>query len=403
MLPSPTRHRLALVVALLGVAVSALTLVVHERVAAGTGYTSFCNLGGVVNCDAVLASRYGTLLGVPVAAVGAAVFLSGALLALPGALGATSVGVADLLLIALASGSLGFAVVLLVISVGLLHHLCVLCLTLDAIIVAWFMIVVPLLSRFDASAHAGWWRRRAGARAIAAAGLLVAIAGGTWAAVRSPAPVSTLEEVQARDPKFYQWYTKLPRKEAADLIDADCPRKGDPNATISIVEFSDFQCPYCVQAFRDLRDLTRQRPEVSLVFRHFPLDSSCNRNVKHTVHPDACLAACAAECARQQGRFWEYHDVLFENHERLERDYLFRYAREMALDIPTFRACLDHPDTRARVDRDVQAGTRVGITSTPTLFITGRTIEGALERTHYDYALIIERHAHPAHGPAGAS
>jgi hypothetical protein len=72
---------------------------------------------------------------------------------------------------------------------------------------------VPLLSRFDASAHAGWWRRRAGARAIAAAGLLVAIAGGTWAAVRSPASVSTIEEVQARDPKFYQWYTKLPRKE----------------------------------------------------------------------------------------------------------------------------------------------------------------------------------------------
>ena len=403
MLPSPTRHRLALVVALLGVAVSALTLVVHERLAAGTGYTSFCNLGGMVNCDAVLASRYGTLLGVPVAALGGAVFLLGALLALPGALGATSVGVADLLLIALASGSLGFAVVLLIISVGILHHLCVLCLTLDAIIVAWFVIVAPLLARFDASAHAGWWRRRAGARAIAAAGLLVAVAGGTWAAVRTPAPASTIEEVQARDPKFYEWYTKLPRKEAADLIDADCPRKGDPNAAISIVEFSDFQCPYCVQAFRDLRDLTRRRPEVSLVFRHFPLDSSCNRNVKHTLHPDACLAACAAECARQQGRFWEYHDVLFENHERLERDYLFRYARETALDIPAFRACLDHPDTRARVDRDVQAGTRVGITSTPTLFINGRTIEGALERTHYDYALIIERHAHPAHGPAGAS
>jgi protein-disulfide isomerase/uncharacterized membrane protein len=403
MLPSPTRHRIALLIALLGVGVSVFTFVVHERIAARTGYTSFCNLGGVVNCDAVLASRYGTLLGLPVAAVGAAGFLAGAILALPGALGATSVGIADLLLLALVSGSLGFAAVLLVISVVILHHLCVLCLTLDAIILAWFITVAPLAARFDASARAGWWRRRAAARAIAAVGLLVAVAGGTWAAVRVPTTASTVEEVQSRDPKFYQWYTKLPVKPVADLIDGDCPRKGDPNAAVAIVEFSDFQCPYCVQAYRDLRDLTRGQPDVSLVFRHFPLDSSCNRNVKHSLHPDACLAACAAECAGQQGRFWEYHDVLFENHEHLERDSLFRYAREMALDVPIFRACLDHPDTRARIDQDVEAGTRAGVASTPTLFINGRTVEGALDRIHYDYALIIERHAHPAHGPAGAS
>ncbi len=402
MLPSPTRHRISLLVALLGVAVSAFTLLVHERLAAGTGYTSFCNLGGVVNCDAVLGSRYGTVLGLPVAAVGLAVFLAGAVLALPGAIGAASVGIADLLLLALVSGSLGFAVVLLVISVGILQQLCVLCLTLDAITLAWFITVAPLASCFDASARAGWWRRRAAARAIAAAGVLVAVTGGTWAAVRGPGAASTVEEIQSRDPKFYQWYTNLPTKPAGDLVDSDCPRKGDPNAAVAIVEFSDFQCPYCVQAFRDLRDLTRQRPEVSLVFRHFPLDSSCNRNVKRTVHPDACLAACAAECAGRQGRFWEYHDALFENHEHLERDSLFRYAREMALDVPAFRACLDHPDTRARVDQDVEAATRAGVTSTPTLFINGRTVEGALERIHYDYALIIERHTHPAHG-AGAS
>jgi len=387
----------------LGVGVSILTLVVHERIAAGTGYTSFCNLGGVVNCDAVIASRYGTVLGLPVAAIGAAVFFAGAVLALPGALGAASVGIADLLLLALVSGSLGFAVVLLVISVGILHHLCVLCLTLDAIIIAWFITVAPLASRFDASARAGWWRRRAAARAIAAAGLLVAIAGGTWAAVRGPTTASTVEEVKSRDPKFYQWYTTLPVKPVTDLVDGDCPRKGDPNAAVAIVEFSDFQCPYCVQAYRDLRDVTRGRADVSLVFRHFPLDSSCNRNVTHSVHPDACLAACAAECAGQQGRFWEYHDVLFDNNEHLERDSLFRYAREMALDIPAFRACLDHPATRARIDHDVEAGARAGVASTPTLFINGRTVEGALDRTHYDYALIIERHAHPAHGPAGAS
>src|SRR5690348_16658775 len=109
MRPSPTRHRIAFVVALVGAALSALTLVVHERLAGGTGYTSFCNFGGVVNCDAVLGSRYGVMLGIPVAGWGLAAFVIGAAAALPGALGGTRGGIADLLLLGLASGSLGFA------------------------------------------------------------------------------------------------------------------------------------------------------------------------------------------------------------------------------------------------------------------------------------------------------
>src|SRR5881409_2177485 len=95
---SPTRHRIALLVALAGATLSTVTLVVHERLASGSGYTSFCNLGGIVNCDAVLGSRYGVLLGAPVAAWGLVAFLAGAVLALPGALGASAGGLADLLL-----------------------------------------------------------------------------------------------------------------------------------------------------------------------------------------------------------------------------------------------------------------------------------------------------------------
>src|SRR5207244_9739888 len=110
--PSPTRHRLALALALAGIALSALALDVHRRLASGSGYTSFCNLGGVVNCDAVLQSRFGVVLGVPVAAWGLAAFLAGAVLALPGAVGRWVGGVADLLLLGLSSASLGVALVL---------------------------------------------------------------------------------------------------------------------------------------------------------------------------------------------------------------------------------------------------------------------------------------------------
>src|SRR5438132_1306120 len=289
--PSPTRHRLALALALAGIALSALALDVHRRLAAGSGYTSFCNLGGVVNCDAVLGSRYSVVLGVTVPAWGIAGFAAGAALALPGALAASAGGLADLLLLGLASASLGFALVL----------------------------------------------------------------GGAMMA-------------------------------------------------LAIVEFSDFQCPFCVQAFRDLHELVRSRAGVSLVFRHFPLDASCNRHVKGSLHPAACLAACAAECAGRQERFWEYHDVLFENSEHLERESLLRYARELGLDVTAFASCLDDPATLARVGEDVEAGARVGVNATPTLFFNGRAIAGALpDRIHYDYALIIEQHAGQARSPQGAS
>jgi len=398
----PTRHRVALAVALAGAALSVVTLVVHERLANDSGYTSFCNLGGIIDCDAVMGSRYSTLLGVPVAGLGLAAFVGGMALALPGAVAGAGGGLADLLLLGLASASLGFAAVLGVAMVSI-GKLCLLCLSTDLIIVAWFLTVLPLASRFEADRATGWWRRRGAARAIVTAGAVVAIAGGTLAAVRGPAAARSVDEIRERDPKFYDWYTRLPVRPTDELATPECHRKGEPGATVAIVEFSDFQCPYCVQAFRDLRDLMRSRPDVSLVFRHFPLDAACNANLKRSLHPDACLAACAAECAGRQGRFWEYHDVLFENHEHLERESLFRYARETNLDLASFGTCLDDPATRARVGEDIAAGTRVGVGSTPTIFFNGRQIEGALDRSYYDYAVIIERHADHAHGGERAS
>jgi protein-disulfide isomerase len=399
---SPIRHRVALALALAGMAVSALTLVVHRRLGAGTGYTSFCNLGGVVNCDAILGSPYATILHLPVAAWGIAAFAAGAILALPGAVGAPATRLADLLLVGLVSASLGFAGVMGVVM-ATLGRVCLLCLATDLVIVAWFLAAAPLAARSEAGGATAWWRRRGAGRAVAAASAILAIAGGTLAAARRPVALTTVDEVRAQDPDFHRWYTALPVRPLSDLVSPGCPVKGPPDAPVAIVEFSDFQCPFCVKASADLRRLLRERPDVRLVFRHFPLDPSCNTEVRRSIHPDACLAACAAECASRQGRFWEYHDVLFDNHQNLERGSLFRYAREMGLDLDAFRLCLDDPATRARIDDDVRAATRAGVTSTPTLFINGRTVAGVLDPAHFDYALIIERHSHDARARGRAS
>jgi protein-disulfide isomerase len=391
MLPSPARHRVAVVLALLGVAVSALTFHVTSQLVSVDGYTSFCNLGSAVNCDTVLSSKWGTFLGLPVSLWALGVFTLGALLALPGAMGATTVGLADLALLALVSGSLGFALVLAFVSWFVLRTACLLCLTMDIVIVAWFITVAPLARRFQLSARAPLLQRQSAAYAAAAVGLLLAVAGGTVEAVRRPPGAASAAEVQAADPKFYETYRKLPVLPAADVLGPGTHVKGPADAPFTIVEFSDFECPACGHAFGDLRSLVRSRSDVKLVFRHFPLDSHCNSEMHQQLHPDACLAAAAAECAGRQGRFWEYHDLLFEHQKALDRDSLFRYARDLDLDIPEFRSCLDDPATMARIAEDVSAGARLGIESTPTIFINGRRIQGALDRPYYDFALVIEK------------
>jgi protein-disulfide isomerase/uncharacterized membrane protein len=387
MAASPTRHRLALAIALAGVVVSAVTLYVDQRLATDAGYTSFCNVSQNVNCDVVLASRYGRFLEIPVPAWSIAAFGLGAALALPGTLGMAS-GLADLLLVVLASSSLGFTLVMAAVAGFVLKALCLLCLTMYVVVAAWAIVVLPFAGRFPSVG--AWLGRRSTVYAGALVGLLAAVSAGAWSAVRVPPLLESVEAICETDPRFCEYYRGQPISSPATVLGSEPHAKGAADAPVTIVEFSDFQCPACGQAFLDLHDLLRRRPDVRLVFRHFPLDDRCNDDMARGVHPMACLAACGAECAGQQGKFWEYHDLLFQNQAALARDGLFTIARDIGLDIARFRTCLDDPATLDLVREDVHAGSALGVKSTPTIFINGRRIEGALERHYYDYAITIE-------------
>jgi protein-disulfide isomerase len=130
---------------------------------------------------------------------------------------------------------------------------------------------------------------------------------------------------------------------------------------------------------------------VRIVFRHFPLDSACNPSVASRMHPQACLAAVASECAAEQGKFWQYHNLLFDNQQRLGREFLIAYATRLGLNTERFAACLSSDAVQARVERDTKAGAELGIDSTPTVFINGRKIKGALEPERLADALTLAR------------
>lgn len=121
---------------------------------------------------------------------------------------------------------------------------------------------------------------------------------------------------------------------------------------------------------------TADPTEIRLIFRHYPLDLECNPTLTQQVHPAACAASVAAECAAEQGKFWEYADLLFADQKAYTRQDLETYAGTLGLDSSRFTACLTDGHTKSLVRQDVEEADRVGIKATPTLVINGHVIEG---------------------------
>jgi protein-disulfide isomerase len=147
------------------------------------------------------------------------------------------------------------------------------------------------------------------------------------------------------------------------------PVRGAADAPVTVVEFSDFHCPFCKRAQPTLAQLLKRFPgKVRHVHRDFPIDG---------LHPQARNAAEAARCAQDQGKFWEYHDVLFSQAPKATADDLGRYATEVGLDRTAFDRCLAERAHRPTVQRDLDEGRRLGISGTPAFFVNGRALTGS--------------------------
>jgi protein-disulfide isomerase len=153
-------------------------------------------------------------------------------------------------------------------------------------------------------------------------------------------------------------------------VAADGPAKGPANAPITIVEFSDFQCPYCARVNPTIDEALRVYGDrVRVVFRQFPLLS---------IHPQAQKAAEASLCAHDQGKFWEMHDLLFANQRDLGIERLKAHAAGLGLDAAAFATCLDDGRHAAQVAKDLVDGQAAGVSGTPAMFVNGRFLSGAV-------------------------
>ncbi len=149
---------------------------------------------------------------------------------------------------------------------------------------------------------------------------------------------------------------------------ADRPSKGPENAPITMIEFSDFECPFCLTAFPTIQQvLSTYGDRIHFVYRHYPLAN----------HPRARPAAEASACADEQGKFWAFHDRLFTNQQRLGDEDLKQHAAAVGLDAAQFNACYDSRKYTAEVDADIRAGDEAGVSGTPAFYINGRMLSGA--------------------------
>lgn len=183
---------------------------------------------------------------------------------------------------------------------------------------------------------------------------------------------------QAKIQEARQAYIKNLRAESNVIVQLAAPRvevaydparlRGNAKAPIMIVEFSDYQCPYCHAAEPTVKEiLAKYGDRVSLSYRDFPLTA---------IHSQAQISAIASHCALEQGKFWEFHDQLFKA-SKLEKDDLIGYAKDLKLDDAQFASCLASSKYNAGIDKDLQEGRKAGVNGTPGFFINGIFLSGA--------------------------
>lgn len=181
------------------------------------------------------------------------------------------------------------------------------------------------------------------------------------------AKLSVIEENQEKILKFFEPKQPIAGDRVQDIPIGSSPVKGQGDAPVTIVEFSDFQCPYCSRLQPTLREVLRAYPkEVKLVFKDFPL----------SFHKQARNAAKAARAAGEQGKYWEMHDLIFDNYNKLTEEMFSGFAAQLGLDMKTFTADYSGTKYDRLIQEDIALGQKVGVRGTPTLFLNGKRMSG---------------------------
>jgi protein-disulfide isomerase len=335
-----------------------------------------------MNCDAVAASRYAEIAGgIPLSSL-ATGWLLGIFAVAAMGMGASWRRVSSRILIGMGAFAAGTSLAYLYVMVGILHTFCLFCLILDAVNFLIFGTALTLKSQIQTAGAEG--AKSSDEEDRSAKKTMI----GTVLACVVVAVIATKgmdnSEIKQSDIDLYV-QSVLNAPVLPVTADEKYPLLGPKNAPITIVEFSDFQCPHCQMAAKQFNTLLNRYPgKIRVFFRNFPLDMKCNPNMKHPLHEVACESARVAYCANQQGKFKEVYEDIFENQTQLTPGKPAELAKASGIDAAKLAACVNAPETQAAIMNDVEEAGRLQIQSTPTIFVNGHKVEGALPLPVWD-------------------
>jgi len=393
---SKTQARLALVCASVGLAASAYAAYVHYHLLYDPNYRSLCDVSATVSCTTVYQSRFSTFRGIPVALLGGIWFAVAGLLALGGLTARDTVreSVPGYLFV-LSTAALAVILYLGYASFFLIKAVCVVCLTTYAAVIGLFLIsgaatsvpmtTLPRRAARDARVLFGsplaialvvlFFAGAASTLAFFPREAVVAAADGTQT---QAAPQATAEQKS----EFERWYAAQPR------VPLVIPSDG---AKVLVVKFNDFQCPACGQSYLQYKPIfakyAAEKPgEVKMVLKDYPLNRDCNDNVTQTLHPAACDAAVAVRLA-PPAKVIAMEEWLYTHQPEMTSPSVRQAAKDVA-GVTDLEA--KFAPTLAGVKSDIALGKQLQVRSTPTFFINGVKIEGALPPQYFDQAIAFE-------------
>lgn len=391
---------MALASAVAGLGASVAAAYIHYHLLRDPTYLSFCDISATMSCTQVYSSPYGSMFGMPVAVYGAIWFAFALLLAAAGLWGPPTVqeSVPGYLF---AGSTLALSMILYLgyASFVLLKLVCILCVITYAAVIALF-----LVSGAAGSVPMTTLPRRAARdlKTLVSSPLALLLAllfiggavstlaffptagsGGDALAADAGSTGDAGAVDQDQRSEFERWYASQPRM---SLV---VPTEG---AKVLVIKFNDYQCPPCRQSFMEYKSIwskweASNPGEVKLVLKDFPLDSECNNNVTQSLHPSGCEAAVAARLSRERNRISQFEDWVFTNQPTLTPEAVQRAAKDVG-DVPNFEA--RYQTVLEQVKADIAYGRTLGVRSTPTFFINGVKIEGALPVVYFDQAIAYE-------------
>jgi uncharacterized membrane protein/protein-disulfide isomerase len=387
--------RFALLCAVVGLGASIAATYVHYHLMIDPSYVSFCDVSSTVSCTQVYMSRFSTFRGIPVAIFGAIWFAGATLLTATGlvAQGETRENTPGYLF---AASTLALAVVLYFeyVSFVVLKTYCLICLLMAAAVVALFflagattpfpMATLPRRALRDLRVFV--------ASPVAIVVTVLFLGGATSVLALFPreavgttvsTPAAPPAPTEAQQSEFERFMETSPR------VSLDIPLEG---AKVLVVKFNDFQCPPCRNSHMAYKPILAkyqaEHPgEVRYVLRDYPLDAECNANVANTIHPSACEAAVAVRLARTHNREDAMIEWIFANQPSLTPKLVRQAAREVG-QVADFDA--KYASTLELVKADIALGKQLGVGATPTFFIDGLKVDGALPVQYFQQAIEYE-------------